>query len=252
VCETTHRFKSAHLANERTIWIREPAEPAKSCNLAIFLDGDFYRERVDAVATIDDLTAASVISNTLFVFVSHESMESRWRECPCFPPFADFINREFLPWLESLYAQTRHARERALIGLSYTGLAAAYVAFRAPKNFTRVVAQSGSFWSDDLALVKQYRAATDLPSTAFFLSVGSKETQTNVRHKEDVFQPISQIEGVQSFREALLSRGIDVRYEEFDGAHEFGAWKRTLPAALTWALPPGSTEPAPHQLHNRS
>ena len=26
-------------------------------------------------------------------------------------------------------------------------------------------------------------------------------------------------------------------YVEFDGAHEFGAWKTTLPSALRWALP---------------
>jgi len=246
--ESIHRFKSAHLANERTIWIREPAEPTKPSNLAIFLDAEFYRERVDAVATIDDLTTASAIANTLFVFVSYESMDSRWRECPCHPPFADFINSELLPWIESIHPQTHHAHERVLIGLSYTGLAAAFVALRAPDKYTRVIAQSGSFWSDDCALAKQYRAATTLPSTAFHLSVGSKETQTRVQHKDDVFQPISQIEGVQTFRDALLSRGITVHYEEFDGAHEFGAWKKTLLEVLTWALPveglPSSTTPA--------
>jgi enterochelin esterase-like enzyme len=235
--ETIQRFKSAHLANERTIWIREAAEPTKPCNLAIFLDGEFYRDRVDALTTVDDLTASSAIANTLFVFVSHESIDSRWRECPCHPPFAAFINRELLPWLQSLYPQTRHASERVLIGLSYTGLAAAFVALCAPENFTRIIAQSGSFWSDDCALAKRYRTTPTPPRAAFHLTVGSKETQTRVQHKEDVFQPISQIEGVRTFRDALVSRSIDVHYEEFDGAHEFGAWKRSLPAALTWALP---------------
>lgn len=235
--ETSHRFKSAHTANERTIWFHGPADPSKPCNLAIFLDGEFYRERVDAPAIIDRLSETAAIDNTLFVFVSHENIDARWRECPCHPPSADFINLELLPWIESLHPQTRQRRACVLIGLSYTGLASAYVAFRAPDNFTHVIAQSGSFWSDDCALAKSYRDATTLPLTAFYLEVGSRETNTNIQYKPDLLQVRSQIDGVRTFRDALLARGLTVHYSEFDGAHEFAAWKRTLPTALIWALP---------------
>jgi enterochelin esterase-like enzyme len=235
--EHIHRFKSVHAANERTIWIREPVDPDQPCNLAIFLDGELYRDWVHAISIIDELTATSSVANTLFVFVSHHSMESRWHECPCYPPFADFINLELLPWIEKLYPKTQEAHERILIGLSYTGLAAAYIALRAAEKYTRVIAQSGSFWSDDLALVKQYRDAPTLHSTAFYLDVGLKETANNVRHKEDVLQVVSQIVGVQAFRDVLTARNIEVRYTEFDGGHECAAWKITLPGALKWALP---------------
>jgi len=238
--ETTHRFKSAHTANERTIWFHGPADPAKPCNLAIFLDGEFYRDRVEAIATLDHLSETTAISNTLSVFVSHESLDARWRECPCYPPFADFVNLELLPWIESLRPQTKHRTTCALLGLSYTGLAGAFVALRAPDNFTHVIAQSGSFWSDDCALAKNYRAAAILPHTAFYLEVGTRETNTNVQHKPDLLQTRSQIEGVKVFRDALQSRGLGVTYTEFDGAHEFGAWKKSLPAALKWALPTAS------------
>jgi enterochelin esterase family protein len=235
--EHIHRFKSVHAANERTIWIREPADPAKPCSLAIFLDGELYRDWVHANSIIDELNAASAITNTLVVFVSHESMEARWRECPCYPPFADFINLELLPWIEKLHPQTKEGRERILIGLSYTGLAAAFIALRAPEKYALVIAQSGSFWSDNLALVKQYRDTPTLHPTAFYLDVGLKETATNVRHKEDVLQVVSQIVGVKAFRDVLKARNIEVRYIEFDGGHECAAWKITLPDALQWALP---------------
>jgi len=72
--------------------------------------------------------------------------------------------------------------------------------------------------------------------TAFCLEVGNREVQTHVKHREDVFQVISQIDGVKRFRDVLRSLGISVSYQEFDGAHEFNAWKRALPAALRWTL----------------
>ncbi len=167
---------------------------------------------------------------------SSTANDTRWRECPCHAPFSDFINLELLPWIESLHPLTKHRNTTALIGLSYTGLAAAYTALRAPNNFTHVIAQSGSFWSDDCALAKSYLNATALPRTAFYLEVGTLETNTHIQHKPDILQVRSQIDGVRTFRDALLARGLTVHYFEFDGAHEFTAWKRTLPAALTWAL----------------
>jgi enterochelin esterase family protein len=128
--ETIHGFKSAHLGNERILWVREPQEEAKPCHLVIFLDAELYRERVGAVSLIDELEAASAIANAFYVFVSMESVDARWRECPCFPPFADCINGELLPWLEERHPAIKAAQECVLVGLSYTGLAAAYVGLR--------------------------------------------------------------------------------------------------------------------------
>lgn len=238
--ETVHTFKSASLGNERSIWIRAPREPARPYGVAILLDGELYRDRVEAPAMIAELETKSGLANTLIVYVSMHSMEARWIECPCYPPFAEFINRELLPWLERLHPAIAASRERVLIGLSYTGLAAAFVALHAERPFSHIIAQSGSFWSQDCWLTEQYRLrATRLP-TAFYLDVGTKETATHVRHKEDVLQVISQIAGVRKFRDVLGSQNYEVNYREFVGGHEFAAWKKTLPDALRWALPAAS------------
>jgi len=63
------------------------------------------------------------------------------------------------------------------------------------------------------------------------------ESEANVRHREDVLQVVSQIEGVRRFRDALRSTGHSVSYLEFEGGHECAAWKEALPTALRWALP---------------
>jgi len=235
--EAVHQFASALLGNERTVWIRQPKLPASPCNLAIFLDGELYREKVEAVSVIDELEASASIANTFFVFVSVATWEARWTECPCNPLFARFISEELLPWLIAQYPLLKAAPARALIGLSYTGLAAGYAALQSPESFTHVIAQSGSFWSNDCWLVEQFRLREKPLSTAFYLDVGSQETEENVQHKEDVLQVVSQIDAIRRLKSVLLEKGYRIKYQEFDGGHDCLAWKQTLPAALRWALP---------------
>lgn len=233
--ETAYTLRSVHLANERTVWVREPDRTPT--NLTVFLDAELYRDRVGALSLVDDLESVRAIDSSLFVFVSVESIAARWLECPCYPPFAKFIDEEFFPWLERMHPTIRHGRERVIVGLSYTGLAAAYVAMMAPFRFTKVVAQSGSFWSNDCWISGHFERLEIKPKAEFYLEVGLRETAENVRHKEDVLQVVSQIEGVRRFRDVLLRHGYAPRYVEFDGGHDCAAWRLTLPNALRWALP---------------
>jgi enterochelin esterase-like enzyme len=235
--ETLHSLRSELLNNERAVWLRAPRDPAGAINLAIILDAEFYRDRMQVPALLDELERNESIANTLFVFVSHHSLDARWIECPCHPPFAAFINSELLPWLETRHPGISAAKNRVLIGLSYTGLAAAFVALHSSNTFTHVIAQSGSFWWNDCWLTECLSRSASKSPVRFYLDVGVKETNENVRHKEDVLQVMSQIDGVKQFRDMLLMKSYEVSYREFDGAHEFSWWKQTLPDALKWALP---------------
>ncbi|WP_316213443.1 MULTISPECIES: alpha/beta hydrolase [unclassified Bradyrhizobium] len=241
--ETQHTLKSIHLANERAVWVREPEH--RATNVTVFLDAELYRDCVGATSIIDALYSKGDIDSSLFVFVSMESAASRWVECPCYSPFAQFIEEELFPWLERAYPSALEAQERVIVGLSYTGLAAAYVSMMNPSRFTKVIAQSGSFWSSDCWIIDCFEKLDPKPKTEFYLDVGLQETQENVLHKEDVLQAVSQIEAVKRFRDALLRHGYQPRYVEFDGGHDFTAWNLTLPDALRWALPSTKNEPDP-------
>jgi len=232
--EVVARIESVHLKNERLIWVRPPRNRPSARNISIFLDGEFYRDQVGANSVIDRLQGD--IADSWFVFVSIESAEARWLECPCYQPFARFVVQELLPWLSTQHQELQLVRNRTLIGLSYTGLAAAFVAKEFPGIFQRVISQSGSFWWNDCWLSEQYRLSVRVP-TDFYLDVGTKELAENVLHREDVLQVISQIEGVHRFRDVLRLKGHSVRYVEFDGGHDFAGWHQTLPDALRWALP---------------
>ena len=220
--------------------MRPPRAGEKPAHLTIFLDAELYRDRVGAVATIEALDTASAIAPSWFVFVSYATEEARWRECPCYPPFARFVADELLPWLEETYPAIQASEGRVLVGLSYTGLAAAFVALQEVGKFGKIIAQSGSFWSDDCWLVEQYRKREKQLPTDFYLDVGSKETDVDVQHKEDVRQVVSQIDAVRRFRDVLLGQDYRVKYLEFEGGHDCAAWEKTLPDALRWALPAGA------------
>jgi enterochelin esterase family protein len=260
--ESVERFRSVNLKNERSVWICKPVDPPLASNLTVFLDGEFYRDRIGAKSVIEKLQGR--IADSWFVFVSMESLEARAVECPCYPPFAKFIVEELLPWLvtrcggrnlnsaveaqsacwrsplRGAGASTAESRMTAirhitLAGLSYSGLAAAFVAKEFPGVFQKVICQSGSFWWNDCWLVEQYRLQPPLPA-GFYLDVGSLEVEEDDPAAPGAPKEASQIEGVRRFRDVLLQKGNPVKYREFDGGHDFDSWRKTLPGALKWAL----------------
>jgi enterochelin esterase-like enzyme len=233
--ETVLRLNSSYVENERSVWICEPESVSDASDLVVFLDGERYRDRVDALSVIEELRGQ--VADSWFVFISEQSPEARWRECACYPPFAGFIGEELLAWLASRYIDFNKIKRRVLAGLSYTGLAAAFVAKEYPGAFQRIISQSGSFWWNDCWLVEQFRRLEQKISVEFYLDVGTQEIHENVRHREDVVQVVSQIEGVRRFRDALLAQGHTVRYREFDGDHDYAGWNRALVDALKWGVP---------------
>lgn len=232
--EMVRRLPSLHLGNERAIWIREPRDSTTSHNLVIFLDAERYRNRVGATSVIDSLQGE--IADSWIVFVSEESAASRWRECPCHAPFAGFIAEELIQFLGREVLDLGAVKRKTLIGLSYTGLAAAYIAKEYPGAFQRIICQSASFWWNECWLVGEYRKFLPGHDLAFYLDVGVGENRENVDHG-NVFQHVSQIDAVRRFRDALLDGGIPTYYREFDGGHEYDQWAQTLPDALRWCVP---------------
>lgn len=233
--ESVVSIHSAHLGNERPIWIREPHNPSTAQHLILFLDGEWYRERVGVLDVLASL--GGDIADSWFVFVSSHGENARWRESPCHPPFAAFIGDELFPWLQQRHPALHQIRTRTLIGLSYTGLASAFIARERPGIFQNVISQSGSFWWNEGWLIDAFKKSPTRLPTAFYLSVGTRETQENLHHRHDVVQTTSQLTSVRHFRDALLFREHTVHYTEFDGAHSFDAWRANLPDALRWALP---------------
>lgn len=218
----------------RRVWIYEPAESAASPDakfgLLVLLDGDSYREELGAPALLDALIATKAIPPLIAVMV--DNSEARLEELANRERFATHLAKELVPWVRTHYRISANADDVAIGGASAGGLAAAYVAFRHPEVFHRVLSQSGAFWRGNEGasspgewLTEQFRSAPKLP-LQFSIEVGALETSK-------VVNGVVFLEANRRLRDVLLAKGYRVDYVEVPNAtHGEAQWRAALPDAL--------------------
>lgn len=214
---------------ERIVWaLPAPAAPATAL---VFLDGEIYIERVGAPAVVRQLQEAGAIPSTVALFVSHGGAAARHQDFTCCPAYADFVADDLAGWVRREYESVR---EIALVGLSLSGLAAAGIALRHPRVFRAAVCQSPSFWWERGRFAQELLPAAP-PRPEFWISVGSRETETGVSHPPSgLRQEQSQIAGCAAALAALRRQGYEAAYREFDGGHDPDCWREDLALALPW------------------
>lgn len=227
------KIASGILKNERRLWVYLPANyqaSGKAYALVILFDGEDYMERVPTPTILDNLIAAGRIPPTVAVLVDNPGPQERERELPCYRPFADFLSKELLPWIRQRYRVTTDPSRTVVAGSSYGGLAATCAGLWYPQEFGNILSQSASYWwkpedaSEYEWVRRQFSASPKLPLRAF-LTVGLMETLPKPGNT-------NQVEVNRRFRDALKAKGYDIKYTEFDGAHEYINWQGTLPIGL--------------------
>jgi enterochelin esterase family protein len=227
-----HQLRSAALGNQRSIWVYTPPGPissSKLANLMILLDGGSYVHHIPAPMIVDNLLAAGRLAPLVLLLVDSLDTATRERELPCYPPFAEFLAGELLPWARARYQFTADPARTIVGGSSYGGLAAAFAAFARPDCFGNVLAQSGSFWwcpagdTEHEWLARQFVERERLP-IEFYLDVGRGEAQARARP--------NQLIANRHMRDVLRAKGYRVHYAEHAGKHDYAAWRAGFPGAL--------------------
>lgn len=228
-----HKVKSLILGNERTVWIYSPpggGEDKVPLGLLILFDGGAYTGWIPTPTILDNLLAEQRIPRLLAVFVSHPS-GARDSELTCSDPFTRFLTEELLPWLRREYRVTSDPALTIIGGSSYGGLGAAYAAFRHPEIFGCVLSQSGGFMyspsgeSEPEWLIRQFAASPRLP-IRFHLNCGLMEDRPSGEGARNIAAVNRHL------RDVLLAKGYRVRYQEFNGGHEYLNWRGTLADGL--------------------
>jgi enterochelin esterase family protein len=252
-------FKSALLGNERDIYVYTPAgysEYGKAAGLAVFFDAFGYFDEeatptpLPAPMILDNLIAAQKIPPVVAVFIGDGPGDARDREFSCNPQLVEFLKSEMLPWVHRQYNVANDPAETVVAGFSLGGLAATYTALKAPELFGNAISMSGALWwaparsgkpvdSDPESkpewLARQFIAQPHLP-IRLYLDAGSDEDGVG-------------LEGILSSSrhmwDVLLAKGYDVRYDEFDGGHDYLSWREGLADGLIFLLgAPPSKRPA--------
>jgi enterochelin esterase-like enzyme len=231
------KLRSENLKEERSVAIYTPAGyDAKngSYGLLVLFDGQDYRGPMPIPTILDNLVAAKKIHPLVAILVDNQSEESRNRDLECYPPFADFLAKELVPWARQRYRFSAEPERTIVGGVSLGGLNAAYCALRYPEVFGNVLSQSGAFgyfpgWEDpgvsdyspSGSLIRQFVTTRKLP-IGFYLEAGLFEN--------DCADPL--LAQNRRLRDVLEAKGYSVVYSEFAGGHEFLSWRGSVADGL--------------------
>ena len=237
------------LGNDRIVSVYTPpgyaARSGSTLPVLVLFDREAYLNRVDVPRMMDGLIRDQHIPPTVVVLVANPNRASRGTELPPNPAFADFLAQELMPWVRARWKVSPHARDVALAGSSYGGLASAWVAYRHPQVFGNVIALSGSFWwaptnvrftreydrwGEGEWLSQQYATSPRLP-VRFFLAAGLFEFGTTGDGG-------GILETSRHLRDVLRAKDYAVHYQEFAGGHDYLAWRGQLAQGLkqVWGL----------------
>ncbi len=234
---TSDKLRSENLKEEREVSIYTPPgyDPKSgSYGLLVLFDGQDYRGPMPIPTILDNLVTAKKIRPLVAILVDNLSEESRDRDLECYPPFADFLAKELVPWARQRYRFSAEPERTIVGGVSLGGLTAAYCALRYPEVFGNVLSQSGAFyyfpgWEDQEEnngapygwLIRQFVTTRKLP-IRFYLEAGLFENDC----------PETLLAQNRRMRDVLEAKGYSVVYSEFAGGHEFLSWRGSVADGL--------------------
>ena len=236
-----HRLKSDLLQNERNISVYTPPNYRAGGTpyaLLVLFDEGAYLNQVPTPVILDNLIAAQKIPPTLAVLIANPSQDTRSKELPPNPTFAEFLAQELMPWVRARYSVTTDPSRAVIAGSSYGGIAATYAGLRHPELFGNVLCQSGSFWwapdhsvgpnadatTETGWLAREFIRSPKLP-LRFWMDAGVFEVDTNGTGG-------AILEPSRHMRDVLLARGYEVHYRQYASGHDYLNWRGTLGEGL--------------------
>lgn len=222
---TAHRVRSPELGNEREVWIYTPAGvdtgDATRLPVLVLLDGEDWRGRLGAPATLDNLIADGRIPPTLAVMPDALDVPTRWHELTCLPEFGAFLLDTLLPWVVARHRASDDPADTTIAGQSIGGLTAAHLAITHPDRVGAAVVQSASLWWSGDGEPGWLARACARPAGAtarISLQVGLEEWTLLEDHR--------------TLRDALERAGHRVAYHEYNGGHDAFCWRGGLADGL--------------------
>lgn len=137
------------LNKSHNIYVYLPPEydDNKEYPVIYLFDAFIYMNRVEVPHILDNLIKTKKIKPMIAVMFGNYR-ESRKILLPLNPDFKDEFVNDFLPFIRNNYSVSEKPEDNIIGGMSYGGLAAAYIAFHHSDIFGKVLSQSGSFWRD--------------------------------------------------------------------------------------------------------
>jgi enterochelin esterase-like enzyme len=228
-----HRLRSDLLGNERRVYVYTPPGYDGGSGpypVLLVFDGWAYAHWIPTPTILDNLIAAGRIPPLVAVMPDSIDNETRLRELRYDDGFLEFLADELLPWARTRLRIGDDPTKTVIAGSSAGGLTAAFCAFRRPDLFGNVLSQSGAYgWAREGEdggewLTREYERTERLP-LRFYLDAGVLEDRA-------LPDTPSILEANRNLQDVLRSKGYEVHYAEFAGAHDYVCWRGTLADGL--------------------
>ena len=232
----TFQITSRFMENNRNIYVYLPPgydNTRQNYSVIYLFDSFIYLNRVEVPNVLDNLIHENRIKPMIAVFIDNPTSTSRLTELPLNPKFKAFMTDELIPEVKGRYRITDKREDTMVGGISYGGLAAAYLAFECDSIFSKVLSQTGSFWRGlewydvngiDVRgdwLINRYQTA-DRKDLKFFLDWGLQEDWCLSSGRRMV--------------RTLDQKGYPYRFVEFNGWHDWSNARKTFPHALLYLM----------------
>lgn len=193
-------------------------------------DAFIYLNRVEVPNIMDNLITEGKIEPMIAVLFG-TYRESRKVLLPLNFDFMDEFVTIVYPMINENYNTSLNPKENTIGGMSYGGLAAAFIAFHHPDLFGKVLSQSGSFWRDqNLTDIHGNEIRSDWminkilisekKEIDFYLDWGLQENMVLGSNRKMV--------------RVLNTKGYNVKHTEFNGWHDWSNSRKTFTDGLLY------------------
>ena len=232
----TIKYKVKTLDSDRNIYVYLPPNYDKNRKEAypvIFLfDAFTYLYRVEVPIILDNLITEKKIEPTIAVLFSNYR-STRDIVLPLNFEFKDEFVSDIIPLVRDNYNISLEPEKNIIGGMSYGGLAAAFIGFYHSDIFGNVLSQSGSFWRGlEFTDIQGKEIRNDWLIEKYLI-----ESKKNIKLYLDWgIQENNVLGSNRRFVKALSRKNYEFIFVEFNGWHDWSNWRKTFPQGLMYLL----------------
>ncbi len=217
-------IKSQILGYDLQYRVYLPPEYDQLDNLPVIYltDGQWYISGGGLDGLLNKMILSKQIPPVMAVFVDstdpHNAQRNRRNnQFLCNPKFVTFFEEELVPYIDKNYNTSAKREDRAIMGLSFGGLNAAYFGVKAYNTFGMFGLQSPAIHPCP-DVYNDYEKEKKLPIKIFLTTGATNDTEVQARRLKSV----------------LDKKGYDFFYKEVNEGHDWRNWKPLQKDALLY------------------
>jgi enterochelin esterase family protein len=237
------------LPGDRDVSVNEPAHPVDAAGpdeahpALIMFDSDIWLSGGKLPNTLDNLINEGEIPPLYALLIDTSDIAARWQELSEGSGMENFVIEQLLPWARERYRITKDPARLIIAGQSLGGLTALRIAMQNPQHIGNVLSQSASLWRGNfMEQMERMEQMEPMEQMAQMKPMEQTADETNelvrdFRGRGRVYAEVGKQEWVllpphRTLAKIFKKTGIDCRYEEYNGGHDYACWRGGIAEGL--------------------